>query len=140
MTLRRTRSRGQVLALGAAGAALAISMLGEALLSAPQASAACNMTPQDDQYIKLLAQNKMIHTAEFNDCNLTAQGRWIADQVRTSADPLATGKNLVNLVTNTTSMKHDQAEWEVESAIFVYAPQMVPEIKDQAGRRGPSAA
>lgn len=139
MTIRRSRSRGQVLALGAAGAVLATSMLGEALLSAPRASAACNMTPQDDQYIRLLAQNKMIHTADFNDCNLTAQGRWIADRVRTSADPLATGKNLVNMVTNTTSMKHDQAEWEVEAAVFVYAPEMIPAIKGQAAQ-GPASA
>ncbi|WP_297595074.1 hypothetical protein [Mycobacterium sp.] len=139
MTIRRTRSRGQVLALGAAGAVLATSMLGEALLSAPQASAACNMTPKDDQYINLLAQNKMTHTAEFNDCNMTAEGRWFADQVRTSADPLATGKNLVNMVTNTTSMKHDQAEWEVESAVFVYAPEMISAIKGQVAQ-GPSHA
>jgi hypothetical protein len=114
-------------------------MLGAALLSAPQASAACNMTPKDDQYINLLAQNKMIHTAAFNDCNMTAEGRWFADQVRTSADPLATGKNLVNMVTNTTSMKHDQAEWEVESAVFVYAPEMIPAIKGQVAQ-GPSHA
>jgi hypothetical protein len=139
MTIRRTRSRGQVLALGAAGAVLATSMLGEALLSAPQASAACNMTPKDDQYINLLAQNKMTHTAEFNDCNMTAEGRWFADQVRTSAEPRATGKNLVNMVTNTTSMKHDQAEWEVESAVFVYAPEMISAIKGQVAQ-GPSHA
>ncbi len=97
------------------------------------------MTPKDDQCINLLAQNKMIHTADFNDCNMTAEGRWFADQVRTSADPLATGKNLVNMVTNTTSMKHDQAEWEVESAIFVYAPEMIPAIKGQVAK-GPSRA
>lgn len=139
MTIRRPRSRGQVVALGAAGAVLATSMLGEALLSAPQALAACNMTPKDDQYINLLAQNKMIHTADFNDCNMTAEGRWFADQVRTSADPLATGKNLVNMVTNTTSMKHDQAEWEVESAIFVYAPEMISAIKGQIAQ-GPAQA
>lgn len=139
ITIRRTRSRGQMLALGAAGAVLATSMLGEALLAAPQAAAACSMTPKDDQYINLLAQNKMIHSAEFNDCNMTAEGRWFADQVRTSADPLATGNNLVNMVTNTTSMKHDQAEWEVESAIFVYAPEMIQAIKGQAAQ-GPSPA
>lgn len=139
MTIRRTRSRGQLLALGAAGAVLATSMLGEALLSAPQAAAACNMSAKDDQYINLLAQNKMIHTAEFNDCSMTAEGRWFADQVRNSANPLATGNNLVNMVTNTTAMKHDQAEWEVESAIFVYAPEMIPAIKGQAAQ-GPASA
>ena len=26
------------------------------------------MTPADDQYIQLLAQNKMVHNADFNDC------------------------------------------------------------------------
>lgn len=134
MTIRRTRSRGQVLVLGVAGAALATSMLGEALLSAPHAAAACNMTPKDDQYINLLAQNKMVHSAGFNDCNMTAEGRRFADQVRNSPDPLATGKDLVNMLTNTTSMKHDQAEWEVESAIFVYAPEMIPAIKGQAAQ------
>lgn len=138
MTIRRTRA--QMLAVGAAGAVLATSMLGQALLSAPQASASCSLSPQDDQYIKLLAQNKMIHTADFNDCNMTAHGRWLADQVRTSADPLATGKNLVNMMTSTTSMNHDQAEWEVESAIFVYAPEMIPAIKGQAAQQGPAPA
>ncbi|OBH40527.1 hypothetical protein A5690_24715 [Mycobacterium intracellulare] len=134
MTIRRTRSRGQMLALGAAGAVVATSMLGEALLSAPQAAAACNMTPKDDQYINLLAQNKMIHSAEFNDCNMTAEGRWFADQVRSADNPLAAGKRLVNMVTNTTPLKPDQAEWEVESAIFVYAPEMIPAIKGQAAQ------
>lgn len=134
MTIRRTRSRRQVMVLGVAGAALATSMLGQALLSAPHASAACSMTPKDDQYINLLAQNKMVHSAGFNDCNMAAEGRRFADQVRNSPDPLATGKDLVNMLTNTTSMKHDQAEWEVESAIFVYAPEMIPAIKGQAAQ------
>ncbi len=88
MTIRRTRSRGQVLVLGVGGAVLATSMLGEALLSSPHAAAACNMTPKDDQYVNLLAQNKLVHAAGFNDCNMTAEGRRFADQVRDLARPV----------------------------------------------------
>lgn len=76
----------------------------------------------------------MIHSAEFNDCNMTAEGRWFADQVRSADNPLAAGKRLVNMVTNTTPLKPEQAEWEVESAIFVYAPEMIPAIKGQAAQ------
>lgn len=79
----------------------------------------------------------MIHTADVNDRNMTAEGRWFADQARTSTDPLATGKNLVNMVANTTSMKHDQAGRAVESAIFVHAPEMIAAIKGQTAQ-GPS--
>lgn len=69
-----TRSRAQVLAVGAAGVALGAAMFGGAVLSAPHASASCNMSPADDQYIKLLAQNKMVHNADFNDCSEAAEG------------------------------------------------------------------
>ena len=133
MTTARTRPRGRVLSLCAGGVALGVAMLGYVVLSAPQASAACTLTNADDQYIQLLAQNKMVHTADFDDCNMTAEGRWFADQVRASADPYETAKNLVKMVTDTTPMNSNQAEWEVESAIYVYAPQVIPKIKDEAG-------
>ena len=42
------------------------------------------------------------------------------------------------MVTDTTPMNADQAEWEVESAIYVYAPQMIPKIKDQAAQQQPA--
>ena len=115
-------------------AALMAAMFGHVVLSAPQASANCTMTAQDDQYIKLLAQNKMVHTADFNDCNMSAEGRWFANQVRSSADPYGTAKNLVKMVDDTTPMDAKQAEWEVESAIYVYAPQVIPKIKDEAAQ------
>ncbi|UXA05161.1 DUF732 domain-containing protein [Mycobacterium sp. SMC-2] len=136
MTIRGRH--GRVLAVGAAGAVLATSTLGGALLAAPQASAQCSMTPADDQYIKLLAQNKMTHSAGVNDCNVTAEGRWLADQVRTSADPYATAKRLVQVVDDKTSMDAKQAEWEVETAIYVYAPDMIPKIKNQAAQQAPA--
>lgn len=107
-------------------------MLGGAVLSAPQASASCNLTPADDQYIKLLAQNKMVHNADFSDCHEAAEGRWFADQVRNHPNPFGEAQELVNMITNTTPMTQAQAEWEVESAIYVYAPDMIPKIKDQA--------
>ena len=138
MATIRTRSRGTVLAAGAAGAVLGTAMLGNALLSAPQASAACNMSPADDQYINLLAQNKMVHSADFNDCTEATEGRWFADQVSTAPDPLGRGKELVNFVTSTTQMSSDKAEWEVESAVYVYAPQMIPKMKDEAGQAAPA--
>lgn len=135
--VRITRSRAQVLAVGAAGVVLGAGMLGGAVASAPHASASCNMTPADDQYIKLLAQNKMVHNADFNDCSEAAEGRWFADQVRANPNPFGEAQELVNMVTNTTSMSQSQAEWEVESAIYVYAPQLIPKLKDQAARQAP---
>ena len=135
-----TQSRAHVLAAGAAGVVLGAAMFGGALLSAPRASAACNMTPADDQYIKLLAQNKMVHNADFSDCHEAAEGRWFADQVRHNPNPFGEAQELVNMVTRTTPMKQPQAEWEVESAIYVYAPDMIPKIKDQAAKANWPAA
>jgi hypothetical protein len=121
------------------GVALGAAMFGGSVLSAPHASASCNLSPADDQYIKLLAQNKLVHTADFSDCNEAAEGRWFADQVRSNANPYGEGQELINMVTRTTPMTQDQAEWEVESAIFVYAPDLIPKIKDQAGKAAPPA-
>ena len=121
-----------------AGGALVAAMLGQVVLAAPQASANCTLTAQDEQYIHLMAQNSMIHSADFNDCRLTTEGRWLADQVRTAADPMARAKSLITLLTDTTSMDAKQAEWEVESAVFVYAPEMVPKIKDEAAHQPPA--
>jgi hypothetical protein len=115
-------------------------MLGGAVLSAPQASAACNLSPKDDQYIQLLAQNKMVHNADFSDCTEAAEGRWFADQVRNHPNPFGEAQELVNMITNTTSMSQAQAEWEVESAIYVYAPETIPKIKDQAAHASWPAA
>ena len=41
------------------------------------------------------------------------------------------------MITRTTPMSQDQAEWEVESAIYVYAPEMIPKIKAEAGQSAP---
>ena len=129
-----TRSRVQVLTVGATGLALGAAMFGGSVLSAPQASASCSMSPADDQYIKLLAQNKMVHNADFNDCSEAAEGRWFADQVRANPNPFGEGQELVNMITRTTPLSQAQAEWEVESAIYVYAPDLIPKIKDQAAK------
>ena len=135
-----TRPRAQVLAVGAAGVVLGAAMFGGAVLSAPRAAAACNMSPADDQYIKLLAQNKMVHNADFNDCSEAAEGRWFASQVRANPNPFGEAQELVNMITNTTPMSQAQAEWEVESAIYVYAPDLIPKIKNQAAQQPPAAA
>ena len=132
MTTTRSRSRTRVSSVWAAGIALGASMLGGAVLSAPQASANCTLSPKDDQYINLLAQNKMVHTADTSDCTEAAEGRWFADEVRNHPNPFGEAQELVNMITNTTSMNQSQAEWEVESAIYVYAPEVIPKIKDQA--------
>lgn len=134
MTSTRTRSRVRASSVWAAGVALGASMLGGAVLSAPLASATCNLTPADDQYIKLLAQNKMVHNADYSDCHEAAEGRWFADQVRANPNPFGEGQELINMITNTTPMTQAQAEWEVESAIYVYAPELIPKIKDQAAQ------
>jgi hypothetical protein len=124
----------RVSSVWAAGVALGASMLGGAVLSAPLASATCQLSPADDQYINLLAQNKMVHNADFTDCHEAAEGRWFADQVRANANPFGEAQELINMITNTTPMSQGQAEWEVESAIYVYAPDMIPKIKDQAAK------
>ncbi len=134
MTTTRARSRMRVSSVWAAGVALGASMLGGAVLAAPQASATCNLSPADDQYIQLLAQNKLVHNADFTDCHEAAEGRWFADQVRANANPFGEAQELINMITNTTPMTQAQAEWEVESAIYVYAPDMIPKIKDQAAK------
>lgn len=134
MTSTRTRPRVRASSVWAAGLALGASMLGGAVLSAPIASATCNLTPADDQYIKLLAQNKMVHNADYSDCHEAAEGRWFADQVRANPNPFGEGQELINMITNTTPMTQAQAEWEVESAIYVYAPELIPKIKDQAAQ------
>ncbi len=134
MTNTRARSRRRVSSAGAAGLALGASMLGGAVLSAPQAFASCNLSPADDQYVNLLAQNKMVHNADFTDCHEAAEGRWFADQVRSHPYPFGEAQELVNMITNTTPMSQAQAEWEVESAIYVYAPEVIPKIKDQAAK------
>jgi hypothetical protein len=130
----------QALTVGAAGFAVAATMFGGAVVSAPRASAACNLTPADDQYIKLLAQNKMVHNADYSDCHEAAEGRWFADQVRANPNPFDEGQELINMITRTTPMTQAQAEWEVESAIYVYAPELIPKIKAQAGQQAPAPA
>ncbi|OMC26771.1 hypothetical protein [Mycobacterium colombiense] len=140
MTSTRTRSRARVSSVWAAGLALGASMLGGAVLSAPLASATCSLSPADDQYINLLAQNKMVHNADYSDCHEAAEGRWFADQVRSNPNPFGEGQELVNMITSTTPLTQAQAEWEVESAIFVYAPDMIPKIKDQAAKANWPAA
>lgn len=110
-------------------------MLSGSVVSAPHAWASCNMSPADDQYISLLAQNKMVHTADFNDCNEAAEGHWFANEVTSAADPYGRAKDLVKMVNHTTGMTSQQSEWEVESAIYVYAPQMIPKIKDEPGSK-----
>ncbi len=114
-----------------------VALLSDQVLVAPTSSASCTLTAQDEQYINLLAQKNMIHGTDVSDCNVVAEGRWFADQVRTSPDPLHTARSLVQKVSDTTPMTEDQAEWEVESAIFVYAPEMVPKIKGQFAQEPP---
>lgn len=134
MATTRTRSYTRASVAWAGGVALGAAMLGGAVLSAPQASANCTLSDKDDQYINLLAQNKMVHNADFSDCHEAAEGRWFADQVRANSNHFGEAQELINMITNTTSMTQAQAEWEVESAIYVYAPDLVPEIKDQAAK------
>ncbi|CQD11413.1 hypothetical protein BN000_02387 [Mycobacterium europaeum] len=132
-----SRSRAQVLAVGAAGVVLGAAMFGGAVLSAPHASASCDLSPADDQYIKLLAQNKLVHNADSSDCSEAAEGRWFAGQVRANPNPFGEAQELVNMITRTTPMNQAQAEWEVESAIYVYAPDLIPRLKDQAAGQVP---
>lgn len=121
-----------------AGIVVVAAMVSQSVLAAPRAAAVCTLTAEDEQYIDLLAQKNMIHGSEVNDCDMAAEGQWFADQVRNSPDPFGTAKTLVQQVINTTPMAPDRAEWEVEAAIFVYAPELIPTIKDQFARQHPS--
>ena len=80
------------------------------MLSAPIASATCSLSQADDQYINLLAQNKMVHNADYSDCHEAAEGRWFADQVRANPNPFGEGQELVNMITRTTPLSQAQAE------------------------------
>jgi hypothetical protein len=137
MAVTSARTPRVRLSVWAAGVVLAVAMLGHHVLVAPPAAASCTLTTQDDQYINLLGQKNMIHGADFNDCHMVAEGRWFADQVRNSPDPLGTARSLVQMVKDTTPMNEEQAEWEVEAAIFVYAPEMIPTIKGQFAQPPP---
>lgn len=134
---RRTRPRRRLLAVYGVGAALAVAMTGQ-VAAGPQASAGCTLTGADDRYIELLAQNKISHPANYSDCDITAEGRWIADQVRNAPDPFDKANSLVQMVTDRTPMTAKQAEWKVESAIYTYAPQTIPEIKGEAAQQPPA--
>lgn len=137
MTVISARSRRLRSSVWAAAVVLVVAMLGRLTLSAPPAAANCALTSQDDQYIQLLAQNTMTHRTDANDCDVAAEGRSYADQVRQSADPLGTARSLVHKVAEATSMNEQQAEWEIESAVFVYAPEMIPLIKNQLAQQPP---
>jgi len=131
MTTTAARASRVGLSVLAAGFVVAVAMLSYFALAAPQAAAGCTLTAQDEQYIGLLAQKGMIHGTEVSDCNMVAEGQWFADQVRNSPDPLGTARSLMQMVTDTTPMNKEQAEWEVESAIFIYAPEVIPRLKEQ---------
>lgn len=66
-------------------------------------------------------------------CNEAAEGHRFADDVQKSGDPMGRGTELVNFVTSTTPTNSSQAEWEVESAIYLDTPATTPKIKDEAG-------
>ncbi len=137
MTTIAARAPRFGLLLLAAGVVLTVVVLSQLVPIAPHAVAACTLTTQDEQYIGLLAQKGMIHGTDVSDCNMVAEGRWLADQVRNSPDPLGTARSLVQKVTDTTPMNEEQAEWEVEAAVFVYAPEMIPKIKGQFDQQPP---
>ncbi len=131
MTTIAARAPRFGLLLLVAGVVFTVVMLSHLVLASPQAVAGCTLTAQDEQYIDLLAQKNLVHGTDFNDCHMVVEGRWFADQVRNSPDPLGTARALMQTVTDTTPMNKEQAEWEVESAIFIYAPEMIPKLKEQ---------
>ncbi|BBY37220.1 hypothetical protein MMAN_13540 [Mycobacterium mantenii] len=113
------------------------ALLSHVVLPAPQASADCTMTADDDRYVTLLAEKNIVHAAGYTDCHVTAEGRWFADQVRASPDPLGTARSLVRTVIAGTPLSAEQAEWEVAAAIYTYAPEMIQVIMNQGA--GPAA-
>ncbi|MEY8015596.1 hypothetical protein [Mycobacterium servetii] len=86
----------------------------------------------------MLAQDKIVHPVNYSDCDISAEGRWLADQVRNAPDPFDKANSLVQLASNRTQMTAKQAEWKVESAIYTYAPQTIPKVKGQAAQRQPT--
>ena len=77
-----------------------------------------------------MAQNNMIDSADFNDCRLYHRGSVVGRAAAAHrSDPMARAKSLITLLTDTTSMDAKQAEVEAQSAVYVYAPEMIPKIK-----------
>lgn len=114
----------------AAGLVLAVALLGHVLLSPPRASADCVLTAQDQHYITLLAQQRIGAVSEHTDCDVAAQGRQIADAVRTADNPSLAASSIAADIYDETNLTADQAAFEVAAAIYVYAPEMVWAIRD----------
>lgn len=130
MTVTRVRRLRRASPLWATCVVLT-ALLSYVVLPAPQAFADCTMTADDDRYITLLAEKNIVHGAGYTDCHVTAEGRWFADQVRASPDPLGTARSLVRRVIVGTPLSAEQAEWEVAAAIYTYAPEMIQVIMNQ---------
>jgi Protein of unknown function (DUF732) len=130
MTTTHTRSPTRVVSLLAVGLVTVVAMLGCVLVSAPQASADCVLTAQDQSYIQLLAQKHIGAINGYTDCDVAGQGRWFADKVRASATPALTAAGLARTYywNYWTSLTEEQAAWQVAAAIKVYAPEMVPAV------------
>ena len=137
MTTTPWRPLKQALSVWATGVVLMVALLGHVVLLAPHASADCTMTADDERYVNLLAEKNVVHAAGYTDCQVTAEGRWFADQVRASPDPLGTARSLVRRVIAGTPLSPEQAEWEVAAATYAYAPEMIQVIMKQ-GAAGPA--
>lgn len=121
----------RALSMWVIGVVLMVTLLGHVMLQAPRASADCTMSADDERYIKLLALQNIVHSAGYTDCQVSAEGRWFAVQVRKSPDPLGTARSLVMMVITGTPLTAEQAEWEVAAAIYTYAQDMVQRIQNQ---------
>ncbi|OBB64376.1 hypothetical protein A6B34_23785 [Mycolicibacterium monacense] len=115
-----TRSPTRMLSLLAVGLVMVLSVLGHALMSAPEASAVPAFSDEDRQYIELLADAGIDARRTYYDVAL--EGRQVANDVRWGASPLA----IANDYYYGSDLTWYQAKYLVTAAIVVYAPEMLP--------------
>lgn len=130
MKATRMGSTGRVRSRLAAVSAAAL--LGQIGLPPPPASADCVLTAQDQHYIALLAHRQIGAASGNTDCDVAAQGRQIANDVRVADNPPLRASTIADDVYYRTNLTVEQAAFEVAAAIYVYAPDMVWVVKDTA--------
>ncbi|POX98851.1 hypothetical protein C3469_22980 [Mycobacterium kansasii] len=113
-------------------ALFAAALLGQLGLPPPHASADCVLTAEDQHYIALLAQRQIGAALGNTDCDVAAQGRQIANDVRVADNAPLRASTIADDVYYRTNLTAEQAAFQVAAAIYVYAPDMVWVVEDTA--------
>ncbi|ETW23387.1 DUF732 domain-containing protein [Mycobacterium gastri] len=128
MNAHQMSSRGRLIT----GLALMVVLLWQVLTLPPRASADCVLSAQDQRYIALLAHRQIGAASGSTDCDVAAQGRQIADDVRVADNPPLRASTIAEAVYDETDLTVEQAAFEVAAAIYVYAPDMVWVVENTA--------